>query len=74
MRPLQAHCHRTLTRLELRLGRRDDAQEHLAKAIRLYTSLQMGFWLPAVESDLMAITEGAIRTDQADLPSFSQTT
>jgi tetratricopeptide (TPR) repeat protein len=50
MRPLQAHCHRGLGTLSVKLGRWEDARTELATAIKLYRAMDMTFWLPQAEA------------------------
>ena len=45
MRPLLAHCHLGLGKLYRRLGKRQQAQEHLGTATTMYREMDMGFWL-----------------------------
>jgi DNA-binding NtrC family response regulator/tetratricopeptide (TPR) repeat protein len=52
MRPLLAHCHLGLGRLERRLGGRVKAQEHLATATTMYREMTMDFWLAHAEKML----------------------
>ena len=53
MRPLAAHCHRSIGELYIRLGRRDDARVELSAAIELYCTMGMTFWLPQTEAALV---------------------
>jgi hypothetical protein len=46
MRPLQAHCHRSLGTLSARIGQAERARNELATAIAMYQSMDMTFWLP----------------------------
>ena len=55
MRPLAAHCHRSLGELYVRLGRRDDARAELSIAIELYRAMDMTFWLPQTEAALVQV-------------------
>jgi class 3 adenylate cyclase/tetratricopeptide (TPR) repeat protein len=56
MRPLQAHCHFGLGILYGGIGRRGQAQAALCRAMALYQSLHMPFWLPRVEAALTRMT------------------
>ncbi len=56
MRPLQAHCHLGLGRLYSKVGRRDTARAELSKAIELYRSMEMTFWLPKAEAALAKVS------------------
>jgi class 3 adenylate cyclase/tetratricopeptide (TPR) repeat protein len=49
MRPLVAHCHLGLGTLSGRLGRREQAREHLATAAVLYREMDMRLWLERAE-------------------------
>jgi hypothetical protein len=55
MRPLQAHCHRGLGTLSVKLGRWEDARAELAAAIELYRAMDMTFWLPQAEAALAQV-------------------
>jgi hypothetical protein len=52
MRPLQAHCHRSLGTLYAATGQREQAHTALATAIALYRAMDMRFWLPQAEATL----------------------
>jgi DNA-binding NtrC family response regulator/tetratricopeptide (TPR) repeat protein len=52
MRPLVAHCHLGLSKLERRTGGHVKAQEHLTTATTMYREMNMGFWLAQVEKRL----------------------
>ena len=52
MRPLQAHCHRSLGTLYARQGQQDQARTALSTAIALYRAMDMTFWLPQTEAAL----------------------
>ena len=54
MRPLVAHCHLGLGKLSRRVGKREQAREHLDTAAALYREMDMRFWLEQAE---MATTE-----------------
>jgi class 3 adenylate cyclase/tetratricopeptide (TPR) repeat protein len=55
MRPLQAHCHRSLGTLYVKTGRQEQARADLAAAIALYRAMDMTFWLPQTEADLAEV-------------------
>ncbi len=55
MRPLVAHCHRSLGTLYAANGQREQARVELAAAINLYRALDMTFWLPQVEAALVQV-------------------
>jgi class 3 adenylate cyclase/tetratricopeptide (TPR) repeat protein len=52
MRPLVAHCHVGLGKLYRRIGSRQEAEEHLTKAIAMMREVGMGFWLEKAEAEL----------------------
>jgi class 3 adenylate cyclase/tetratricopeptide (TPR) repeat protein len=55
MRPLQAHCHLGLGKLHRRVGRVEQAQAELTRAIDLYRDMEMTFWLPEAEAALARV-------------------
>jgi tetratricopeptide (TPR) repeat protein len=55
MRPLQAHCHRSLGMLYATTGQRAQACIELATAIALYRAMDMTFWLPQTEVALAQV-------------------
>jgi hypothetical protein len=55
MRPLQAHCHRSLGTLYARTGQREQACAELSAAIDLYRAMEMTFWLPEAEAALAQV-------------------
>jgi class 3 adenylate cyclase/tetratricopeptide (TPR) repeat protein len=55
MRPLQAHCHRSLGRLYAKTGQQKLAHAALAIAIELYKAMEMTFWLPEAEAALARV-------------------
>ncbi len=52
MRPLLAHCHFGLGALYRRIGKRQEAQEHLSTATTMYREMDMRFWLEKAEAEL----------------------
>jgi tetratricopeptide (TPR) repeat protein len=52
MRPLQAHCHRSLGTLYGQRGWVESAHAELTMAIHLYRTMDMIFWLPQAEAAL----------------------
>ena len=52
MRPLQAHCHRSLGTLYAAIGQWEQARIALSIAIELYRAMGMTFWLPQAEAAL----------------------
>ena len=55
MRPLQAHCHRSLGTLYAQSGRREQAHTELSTAITMYRTMDMTFWLPQTEAALAQV-------------------
>jgi class 3 adenylate cyclase/tetratricopeptide (TPR) repeat protein len=55
MRPLQAHCHRSLGMLYATTGQREQARAALSSAIDLYRAMEMTFWLPQTEAALVQV-------------------
>jgi class 3 adenylate cyclase/tetratricopeptide (TPR) repeat protein len=55
MRPLLAHCHRSLGTLYAATGQREQARTELAAAIALYRAMDMTFWLPQAEAALAQV-------------------
>jgi class 3 adenylate cyclase/tetratricopeptide (TPR) repeat protein len=51
MRPLVAHCHLGLGRLDRRAALREPAREHLVTAARMYRDMGMRFWLDLAEAE-----------------------
>jgi tetratricopeptide (TPR) repeat protein len=58
MRPLQAHCHRSLGILNAKIGQHEQARAELSTAIELYRAMAMTFWLPQAEAALAQIGGG----------------
>jgi class 3 adenylate cyclase/tetratricopeptide (TPR) repeat protein len=52
MRPLVAHCHLGLGRLDRRTGYPAEAEEHLSTAANMYREMEMTFWLEKAEAAL----------------------
>jgi class 3 adenylate cyclase/DNA-binding winged helix-turn-helix (wHTH) protein/tetratricopeptide (TPR) repeat protein len=55
MRPLQAHCHRSLGKLYSQIGRGEFAHAELTMAVHLYRTMDMTFWLPQAEAALAQV-------------------
>jgi len=55
MRPLQAHCHLGLGTLYAKIGGVEQAHTELSKAIELYRTMDMTFWLPQAEVALVQV-------------------
>jgi tetratricopeptide (TPR) repeat protein len=55
MRPLQAHCHRSLGTLYAITGQQEQARTALSTAIAMYQSMEMTFWLPETEAALAQV-------------------
>jgi tetratricopeptide (TPR) repeat protein len=58
MRPLQAHCHRSLGSLYATTGQTECARVELSTAITLYRDMEMTFWLPQAEAVLAEVGGG----------------
>jgi class 3 adenylate cyclase/tetratricopeptide (TPR) repeat protein len=58
MRPLQAHCHRSLGTLYAATGQQEQARIELSTAIELYRAMDMTFWLPQTEAVLAQVEGG----------------
>jgi len=58
MRPLQAHCHRGLGTLYAAIVQQEQARAEFARAIALYQSMEMTFWLPETAAALAQVQEG----------------
>jgi tetratricopeptide (TPR) repeat protein len=56
MRPLVAHCHRGLGSLRRRMGKPQQAQEHLRTATAMYREMDMPFWLEKAETEMKELT------------------
>ena len=52
MRPLQAHCHRSLGTLYAQTDHAEQARDALSTALEMYQSMDMMFWLPQTEAAL----------------------
>src|SRR6266700_234776 len=52
LRPLVAHCHFGLGKLDRRTGKRQEAQEHFATAETMYREMDMRFWLEQAEAEM----------------------
>jgi DNA-binding SARP family transcriptional activator len=50
MRPLVAHCHLGLGKLCRRMGRREEARDHLTVATQMYRDMDMPYWLAQTEA------------------------
>jgi tetratricopeptide (TPR) repeat protein len=55
MRPLQAHCHRSLGTLYATRGQQEQARAELATAMEMYRIMGMTLWLPQVEAALAQV-------------------
>jgi tetratricopeptide (TPR) repeat protein len=56
MRPLVAHCHLDLGKLDRRTCKRQEAQEHLTTATTMYREMGMRFWLEKAEAELSELS------------------
>jgi tetratricopeptide (TPR) repeat protein len=55
MRPLQAHCHRSLGTLYAATGQWEQARTALSTAREMYTSMDMTLWLPQAQAALAQV-------------------
>jgi tetratricopeptide (TPR) repeat protein len=55
MRPLQGRTHLALGRLQRTLNHNDEAEDHIARAIVLFSGMGMRSWLEQAEPDLRAL-------------------
>jgi hypothetical protein len=55
MLPLQAHCHLGLGKLYRWTGRTREARIELSAAVEMLGTMQMAFWLPEAESELIEV-------------------
>jgi hypothetical protein len=56
MRPLVPHCHLGLGKLYRRVGKREQAQEHLTTATMMYREMGMAYWLQQAEAEMKECT------------------
>jgi MalT-like TPR region len=52
MRPLIAHCHLGLGKLSRRVGKHEQAHEHLTTATTMYREMDMRFYLEQAEAEM----------------------
>jgi hypothetical protein len=55
MRPLQAHGHLGVGKLDSKVGRSEQARAELSAAIDLYRAMGMTFWLPQAQAALAQV-------------------
>jgi len=55
MRPLVAHCHLGLGKLYRRIGKRQQAEEHLRLALTMYREMDMRFWPEQAEAEVLEL-------------------
>ena len=55
MRPLFAHCHLGLGKLDRRTGNRQDAQAHLTTATTMYRDMGMTYWLEQAGAEMRGL-------------------
>jgi len=55
MRPLVAHCHLDLGKLDRRTGKRQEAQGHLTAALTMYRDMDVRFWVEKAEAEMKGI-------------------
>jgi len=56
MRPLAAHCHFHLGKLNRKTNRREQAREHLTTATAMYREMDMRFWMDQAEATMRGLT------------------
>ena len=52
MRPLAAHCHLGLGTVSRRIGKREQAQEHLITAATMFREMGRRLWLDQAETEM----------------------
>jgi class 3 adenylate cyclase/tetratricopeptide (TPR) repeat protein len=52
MRPLVAHCHLGLGKLDRRADKREQAREHLATATTMYREMGMTYWVEKADAEM----------------------
>jgi tetratricopeptide (TPR) repeat protein len=57
MRPLVAHCHVGLGKLDRRTGDPAKAQEHLTTAATMYREMGMNFWLEKTDAEMGGVAQ-----------------
>jgi tetratricopeptide (TPR) repeat protein len=62
MRPLVAHCHRSLGLLYAATGPREQARAALSAAVDLYRAMDMTLWLPQAEAALRPLGDAPRRS------------
>lgn len=68
-RPLTAHCHLGHGKVYRRMGKDEQAAEHLITAMTMYHAMSMPFWLEQVEVEmrqLQSMRPADRQTDQHD--------
>jgi class 3 adenylate cyclase/tetratricopeptide (TPR) repeat protein len=55
MRPEVAHCHLSLGKQYQRTGKRQEAREHLTRAVTMYREMDMNFWLAQAEAEMRGL-------------------
>ena len=55
MRPEVAHCHLGLGTLYRRIGKHDQAHEHLTTATTMYREMDMRLWREQAEAEMAAL-------------------
>jgi hypothetical protein len=52
MRPLVAHCHLGLAKLDRDVGQLEQAKDHLTTATTMFREMDMRFWLEQAETEM----------------------
>jgi Tetratricopeptide repeat len=55
LRPLVAHCHLGLGKLNRRTGKREQAREHLTTATTMYGEIGVPFWLQQADAEMQEL-------------------
>ena len=52
MRPLVAHCHLSLGKMDRRSGKPEQAKGHLTTAATMYREMDIKYWLEKAEAEM----------------------
>ena len=55
LRPLVAHCHLGLGKLNRRTGKREQARDHLTTATTMYGEIGMPLWLGQADAEMQEL-------------------
>jgi hypothetical protein len=62
LRARRPHCRFGLGKLYRRIGKREQAQEHLTIATTMYREMGMTYWLEQAEAEMKALTWVALNS------------